>query len=55
MQNLLKAQLGLPTNDVLSQGDEYTEGYSNYQLYDDSSSDLGEGTYDENVEESAGY
>lgn len=55
MQNLLKAQLGLPTNDVLSQGDEYTEGYSDYQLYDDSSSDLDEGTYDENVEESAGY
>ena len=55
MQNLLKAQLGLPTNDVLSQGDEYTEGYSDYQLYDDSSSDVDEGTYDENVEESTGY
>jgi len=35
-QNLLKEQLQLPTNEGLTQGDEYTNGSPNYQLYDDS-------------------
>ncbi|EJF49588.1 transcriptional regulator [Enterococcus sp. C1] len=35
-QNLLKEQLQLPTNEGLTQGDEFTNGSPNYQLYDDS-------------------
>ena len=35
MQNKLKEQLNLPTSETLSQGDEHTDGYTNYQLYDD--------------------
>lgn len=35
-QNLLKEQLGLPTSDSLPVGDQYTQGYPSFQLYDDS-------------------
>ena len=36
MQNTLREQLALPPNNQLSQGDEHTQGYVNYQFYDDS-------------------
>jgi LCP family protein required for cell wall assembly len=44
MQNKLKEQLDLPTSETLSQGDEYTDGYTNYQLYDDTNYNSGEVT-----------
>lgn len=61
MQNKLKEQLNLPTSETLSQGDEHTDGYTNYQLYDDTNynseenSNENPGEPSDNYDDGAGY